>query len=110
MTTPHLDTTRHPITDDAYIAACRDRLDRDGALVLHGVAVPDTIDRIVARTLASDQVLAVHQPDRPSPRGRTTYTSREMVAVEKRLRRRSAGRRRQAEARVPDPSVSISGT
>lgn len=45
----------------------------------------DTIDRIVARTLASDQVLAVHQPDRPSPRGRTTYTSREMVAVERRL-------------------------
>lgn len=45
----------------------------------------DTIDRIVARTLASDQVLAVHQPDRPSPRGRTTYTSREVVAVERRL-------------------------
>ena len=45
----------------------------------------DTIERIVARTLASDQVLAVHQPDRPSPRGRTTYTSREMVAVEQRL-------------------------
>ena len=50
MTTPHLDTTRHPITDDAYIAACRDRLDRDGALVLHGFAVPDTIDRIVAES------------------------------------------------------------
>jgi conjugative relaxase-like TrwC/TraI family protein len=45
----------------------------------------DTIERIVARTLASDQVLAVHQPDLPSPRGRTTYTSREMVAVEQRL-------------------------
>lgn len=45
----------------------------------------DTIERIVARTLASDQVLAVHQPDRPSPRGRTTYTSREMVAVEQRI-------------------------
>ena len=48
MTTPHLDTTRHPITDDAYIAACRDRLDRDGALVLHGFADSGTIARIVA--------------------------------------------------------------
>jgi conjugative relaxase-like TrwC/TraI family protein len=45
----------------------------------------DTIDRLVARTLASDQVVAVHQPDRPSPRGRTTYTSREILEIEKRL-------------------------
>ncbi len=50
MTTPHLDTTRHPITDDAYIAECRARLDRDGALVLHGFAAAATIDEIVAQS------------------------------------------------------------
>ena len=50
MTTQHLDTTQHPITDDAYIAACRDRLDRDGALVLRDFANADAIDQIVAQS------------------------------------------------------------
>ncbi len=50
MTTPRLDTIRHPITDDAYIADCRTRLDRDGALVLPGFAAVDTIDQIIAQS------------------------------------------------------------
>jgi hypothetical protein len=50
MTTPRLDTTRHPITNDAYIADCRSRLDRDGALVLPGFAAVDTIDQIIAQS------------------------------------------------------------
>ena len=44
-----------------------------------------TIDRVVARVLASDQVIAVHEPDTPAPRGRARYTSRDMLAVEQRL-------------------------
>lgn len=48
MTTTHLDTSRHPITDDAYIARCRDRLDRDGALVLEGFARSAVIAEVVA--------------------------------------------------------------
>jgi hypothetical protein len=38
MTTTHLDTDRHSITDAGYVAVCRERLDHDGALVLHGFA------------------------------------------------------------------------
>jgi conjugative relaxase-like TrwC/TraI family protein len=44
-----------------------------------------TIDRVVARVLASDQVVAVHEPNTPAPRGRARYTSRDMLAVEQRL-------------------------
>ncbi len=44
-----------------------------------------TIDRVVARVLASDLVIAVHEPDTPAPRGRARYTSRDMLAVEQRL-------------------------
>ena len=44
-----------------------------------------TIDRVVARVLASPQLVPVHEPDPPSPRGRTRYTSREMLNVETRL-------------------------
>ena len=46
----HLDTIRHPITDAGYIAECRDALDRDGALVLHGFATAPTIDEIVKQS------------------------------------------------------------
>lgn len=46
--TPHFDTERHPITDDAYVARCRSRLAHDGALVLPGFAQAETIERIVA--------------------------------------------------------------
>ena len=46
MTTTHLDTSLHPLTD----ADCRDRLERDGALVLHGFATPAAIERIVAQS------------------------------------------------------------
>ncbi len=38
---------RHPIDDDGYIEQCRDRLDRDGALVLDGFIGADTIARVV---------------------------------------------------------------
>ncbi len=51
MTVNHLDTTRHPIADDSYVAACRDRFDRDGALVLRGFATDAAIARVVARSL-----------------------------------------------------------
>ena len=44
-----------------------------------------TIDRVLARVLASDQVIAVHEPNTPAPRGRARYTSRDMLAVEQRL-------------------------
>ena len=50
MSTPHLDITRHPIADAAYIAECRSRLDCDGALVLHGFARADAINQIVAES------------------------------------------------------------
>lgn len=50
MTTNHLDTSRHPITDEAYAAACRDRLERDGALVLPGFATATTIDQVVVQS------------------------------------------------------------
>ena len=49
-TTTHLDTDRHPIGDESYIAECRDRLDRDGALVLAGFARADTIEQIVIQS------------------------------------------------------------
>lgn len=43
-----IDTTAHPITDDAYRGACRDILRRDGALVLTGFFTREMIDRVVA--------------------------------------------------------------
>ncbi len=90
-------TTDRAVTPDEWIADLLRRLTRASttftrfdltesvAARLGPGSTLDTIDRVVARTLASDHVLAVHQPDRPSPRGRATYTSREMVAVERRL-------------------------
>ena len=48
-------------------------------------ATVTTIDRVVARVLASNQVIAVHEPDTPAPRGRARYTSCDMLAVEQRL-------------------------
>lgn len=47
MSSTHLDTSRHPITDQAFQAECRERLDQDGALVLQRFASQATIDRIV---------------------------------------------------------------
>ena len=46
MTTPHLDMQQHPITSDDCVAGCRERLDSDGALVLRGFAMPDTVRQI----------------------------------------------------------------
>jgi hypothetical protein len=46
----HLDTDRHPIGDESYIAECRERLDRDGALVLAGFARAATIEQIVIQS------------------------------------------------------------
>lgn len=48
MSSNHLDTERHPITNSSYIAECREQLDRDGALVLKGFAAADTIAQIAA--------------------------------------------------------------
>ncbi|MDC3332107.1 2OG-Fe(II) oxygenase [Ilumatobacter sp.] len=48
--TPHFDTKRHPITDDGYVARCRERLAHDGALVLRGFARASTIERIVTES------------------------------------------------------------
>ena len=50
MATNHLDTDRHPITDADYIATCRERLDRDGALVLPGFARQEALEQIVAES------------------------------------------------------------
>jgi hypothetical protein len=50
MAAAHLDTTRHRITDDDYVAACRATLDRDGALVLGGFVSKAAIARIVAES------------------------------------------------------------
>ncbi len=50
MTTTHLDTARHPITNQVYIAECRAKLDQDGALVLKGFALSATIAQIVAES------------------------------------------------------------
>ncbi len=48
LVTAPLDTARHPLTDSAYQAACRERLDNDGALVLAGLVPAPVIDEIVA--------------------------------------------------------------
>lgn len=50
MANTHLDTEQHPIADDAYIAECRERLDRHGALVLAGFARHSTIEQIVSQS------------------------------------------------------------
>lgn len=51
MACDHLDLERHPVTDDAYVAECRDRLRRDGALVLKGLVHRRTIDDVIAQSL-----------------------------------------------------------
>ena len=56
MATTKLDTTRHRITDDNYVAACRATLDRDGALVLGGFVTADVIARIVAESAPHEGV------------------------------------------------------
>ena len=62
-TTP-FDTARHPIDDDGYIATCRNRLNRDGALVLPGFVRSEVIDGIVAesagrRTFGPSELISV---------------------------------------------------
>lgn len=47
MTSAHFDTVRHPINDAFYINECRERLDRDGAIVLAGFAVAAAVESIV---------------------------------------------------------------
>ncbi|MFK7917910.1 MAG: 2OG-Fe(II) oxygenase [Ilumatobacter sp.] len=44
-----LDVDRHPISESSYIAECRGRLDRDGALVLHGFAQPEIVGQVVTQ-------------------------------------------------------------
>lgn len=55
MTTKHLDTKQHPIADSAYIASCKERLDKDGAIVLRGFARPETIQQIVAESVPHEE-------------------------------------------------------
>ena len=50
MTTPPLDTARHPIADAAYIVKCRSRLERDSALALRGFFTAGTIRQVVAES------------------------------------------------------------
>ena len=50
MTAPHLDIQQHPIISDDYVAGCREKLDSDGALVLRGFAIPDTVRQIVSES------------------------------------------------------------
>lgn len=50
MITAHLDTARHPIGDEGYVAACRGQLDREGALVLSGFATPAAVHQVVAQS------------------------------------------------------------
>ncbi|MFK8023423.1 MAG: 2OG-Fe(II) oxygenase [Ilumatobacter sp.] len=50
MTPDHLDTQRHPISDAAYVADCREQLDADGALVLPGFARPASVEQIVEQS------------------------------------------------------------
>lgn len=47
MTSLHINTEKHPITDAAYISQCRAKLSGEGALVLTAFAVPETIAKIV---------------------------------------------------------------
>ena len=46
----HLDTAHRPITDAAYVASCRARLDRDCARVLQGFVRAEVIRHIVAES------------------------------------------------------------
>lgn len=48
MTTHHIDTERHHITNQDYIDRCRRSLDASGALVLDGFFRPASIEQIVA--------------------------------------------------------------
>ena len=50
MSTPHVDTSRHPILDATYAERCRTQLDEDGALVLEGFFTPDAIAQVVAES------------------------------------------------------------
>lgn len=50
VSTAHLDIARHPIGNGDYVTACRDRLDREGALVLSGFASPASVARVVAQS------------------------------------------------------------
>ena len=42
MTEQHLNTERHPLTSDTYIAECRDVLNARGALILEQLVPPQT--------------------------------------------------------------------
>ncbi len=48
MTTEHIDSARHPITDPGYQKRCRAELERAGALVLEGFFEPSAIAEVVA--------------------------------------------------------------
>jgi hypothetical protein len=50
MTTPHLDTSRHPIGSESYRSKCRTRLDRDGAFVLKEFVTRETVALVVSES------------------------------------------------------------
>lgn len=47
----HLDSDRHPLTDPSYVADCRDRLARDGALVLARLLRTEIVEQVAADAL-----------------------------------------------------------
>lgn len=46
--------TDHPLDDPAYIAECRSRLDRDGALVLRGFFSPEAVAAVVEQSTPAE--------------------------------------------------------
>lgn len=51
MVSSYLNAERHPIADATYVADCRDRLNRDGVLVLAGLVHADVIEQVVGESL-----------------------------------------------------------
>ncbi len=50
MIAEYVDTRRHPIADTDYVEQCRQRLERDGALVLVGFFAEKAIDQVVVES------------------------------------------------------------
>jgi hypothetical protein len=50
LTTEHIDTAHHPISDSDYVDRCRHQLDGAGALVLAGFFTPTAIRHVVAES------------------------------------------------------------
>jgi len=46
----------HPLDDPSYVAQCRSRLARDGALVLRGFFTPEAVARVVQQSAPGEQI------------------------------------------------------